>query len=161
MSEINNENKGNLKKDPNRPFGGSTPQRPKFNPYWIYGIIGILFLIVNYYFTGSKGPVETNWNKVKSTMLANHDIERIVVINNEKALITLKSDRIDKYKTELEGTFSRPAAAGPHFYFVIGSVETFEQKLTEAQKGFAAGDYLEAEYRNERNWLNDILWSYR
>jgi AFG3 family protein len=159
MSEISNNNKGNLKKDPNNQFGGNTPPRPKFNPYWIYGIIGILFLVVNYYFTGSKGPVETNWNKVKTTMLANHDIDKIVVINNEKALITLKSDRLTKYKSELEGTFSRPAATGPHFYFVIGSVETFEQKLAEAQKDFALGDHLEAEYKNERNWINDILWS--
>ena len=64
-------------------------------------------------------------------MLVAHDIDRIVVINNEKALVYLKSDRLEKYKKEMEGTFTKPAEAGPHFYFVIGSVETFERKLAE------------------------------
>jgi AFG3 family protein len=157
----NNSGKNNPNRDPNNPFGipGGNNQKPKFNPYWFYGIIAILFLVVNYYFTGSKGPVQTNWNKVRTTMLVDHDIERIVVVNNEKALVYLKSDRLEKYKKEMQGTFSKPAQAGPHFYFVIGSVETFEQKLKEAQSGFAAGDLVEAEYKNERNWMSDILWS--
>jgi AFG3 family protein len=157
----NNTNKNNPNRDPNNPFGnpGGGNLKPRFNPYWFYGIIAVLFLVVNYYFSGSKGPAQTNWNKVRTTMLVNHDIERIVVVNNEKALIYLKSDRLEKYKKDMSGTFSKPAAAGPHFYFVIGSVETFDQKLTEAQSSFAEGDRVEAEYKNERNWLNDILWS--
>lgn len=159
MSDNNNMN--NSRKDPNNPFGmpGNNKEKPKFNPFWFYGIIAVLFLAVNYYFTGSRGPVQTNWNKVRTTMLINHDIDKIVVINNEKALITLKSDRLSKYKKELEGTFSKPSEAGPHFYFVIGSIETFEQKLTEAQADFAENEKIEAEYKNERNWVGEILWS--
>jgi AFG3 family protein len=158
----NNPNKNNPNKDPNNPFGipGGTNPKPKFNPYWFYGIIALLFLVVNYYFTGSKGPVQTNWNKVRTDMLANRDIDRIVVVNNEKALVYLKADKLEKYKKEMEGTFSKPAAAGPHFYFVIGSVDTFERKLAEAQSGFPKGEsVVEAEYKNERNWMSDILWS--
>jgi AFG3 family protein len=160
-SNNNNPGKSNPNKDPNNPFGlpGGSNQKPRFNPYWFYGIIAILFLVVNYYFSGSKGPVQTNWNKVRTTMLANHDIERIVVMNNEKAMVYLKSDRLEKYRKEMQGTFSKPAETGPHFYFVIGSVDTFEQKLAEAQSGFTDGDRIEAEYKNERNWVSDILWS--
>jgi cell division protease FtsH len=157
----NNNNRNQQKNDPKNPFGvpGGNGPKPKFNPYWIYGILAILFLVVNYYFTGSKGPVQTNWNKVRTTMIANKDIERMVVINNEKALIYLKSDKIEKYRKELDGTFTKPAATGPQFYFVIGSVETFENKLAEAQEGFTDAEMIEAEYKNERNWVNDILWS--
>jgi AFG3 family protein len=161
-NDNNNPNKNNPNKDPNNPFGipGGNSPKPKFNPYWFYGIIALLFLVVNYYFTGSKGPVQTNWNKVRTDMLANRDIERIVVMNNEKALVYLKSDRLEKYKKEMEGTFSKPAATGPHFYFVIGSVETFERKLAEAQSSYPKGEVVvEAEYKNERNWMSDILWS--
>ena len=74
---------------PNNPFGNFNPNKksdgkpPKFNAYWIYGIIAIIFIIVQYYVSNSRGPVETNWRKVKSTMLASNDIERIVVINNK------------------------------------------------------------------------------
>jgi cell division protease FtsH len=162
MAEENNNN-NNPNKDPNNPFGapGGNSPKPKFNPYWFYGIIAVLFLVINYYFTGSKGPVQTNWNKVRTTMLTGQDIERIVVINNEKALVYLKSDRMEKYKKEMEGTFTKPAETGPHFYFVIGSVETFERKLAEAQEALALppAERIEAEYKNERNWMSDILWS--
>jgi AFG3 family protein len=160
-NDNNNPNKNNPNKDPNNPFGlpGGTNPKPKFNPYWFYGIIALLFLVVNYYFTGSKGPVQTNWNKVRTTMLVNRDVDRIVVMNNEKAMVYLKSDRLEKYKKDMEGTFSKPAAAGPHFYFVIGSVDTFERKLAEAQSGYPEGERVEAEYKNERNWMSDILWS--
>ncbi len=155
---LNDNNKGKQKREPGTPQGGGGP-RPKFSPYWFYGIIALLFLLVNYYFSGSKGPVETNWNKVRTTMLADRDIEKIVVINNEKALITLKAERLEKYRKEMEGTFAKPAETGPHFYFVIGSVETFEQKLAEAQEGVVDAERVEAEYRNERNWMSDLLWS--
>ncbi|HNZ69655.1 MAG TPA: ATP-dependent zinc metalloprotease FtsH [Prolixibacteraceae bacterium] len=161
MAANNNKNKQeerqNLGKVPGG-AGGNVP-RPKFNPYWFYGIIAVLFLVVNYFFTGNKGPVETNWNKVRTTMLADRDVERIVVVNNEKALLYLKKNSEAKYKEDLEGTFVKPAEGGPHFFWTIGSVETFEQKLMEAQEGFPPSDRIEAEYRNERNWLNEILWS--
>jgi AFG3 family protein len=157
----NNTNKSNPNKDPNNPFGvpGGNGPKPKLNPYWFYGIIAVLFILANYYFSGSKNPVQTNWNKVRTTMLADHDIERIVVINNEKALVYLKSDKLEKYKKDMEGTFSKPAETGPHFYFVIGSVETFERKLAEAQSGFKDTDRIEADYKNERNWASDLLWA--
>ena len=48
---------------------------PKFNPYWIYGIVIISFLVIQW-FTLGGGPVETNWNEVKTVMLANNDIKK-------------------------------------------------------------------------------------
>ena len=161
MAANNNKNKQEERQNPGKVPGGAggNVPRPKFNPYWFYGIIAVLFLVVNYFFTGNKGPVETNWNKVRTTMLADRDVERIVVVNNEKALLYLKKNSEAKYKEDLEGTFVKPAEGGPHFFWTIGSVETFEQKLMEAQEGFPPSDRIEAEYRNERNWLNEILWS--
>ena len=46
---------------------------PKFNPYWIYGIAIIVFLAVQYFSFGS-GPVQTNWQTVKNTMLKDQDV---------------------------------------------------------------------------------------
>ena len=138
MAANNNKNKQEERQNPGKVPGGAggNVPRPKFNPYWFYGIIAVLFLVVNYFFTGNKGPVETNWNKVRTTMLADRDVERIVVVNNEKALLYLKKNSEAKYKEDLEGTFVKPAEGGPHFFWTIGSVETFEQKLMEAQEVF-------------------------
>ena len=129
----NKENKEN--KNLNNPFNQFNPNRkndgkgPKFNAYWIYGLIAIVFIMVQFYFSTSRGPVKTTWNEVRSTMLANGDIERIVVVNDKMATIYIKKDRLDKYKTEFESNFSKPAETGPQFTFNIGSVETFENNL--------------------------------
>ncbi len=159
MTEKNKNIKDKKTVDPGNPFGATGGKPPKFNPYWIYGVIAILFIVVNFYLTGSKGPVETTWNKVRTTMLASSDIDRMVVINKEKAHIYLKPDRVNKYEKEMDGTFTKPAEVGPHFYFVIGSIETFERNLAEAQENMEESQRIEPEYRNERNWMGELLWT--
>jgi AFG3 family protein len=130
---------------------------PKFNAYWIYGIIAIVFIVVQFYVSNSRGPVDTNWSKVKTTMLASNDIERIIVVNDKKAHIYIKKDRLKNYEQEFEGNFSKPSDTGPHFTFNIGSVETFERNLTSAQEG--SPDEILPEYKEERNWGAEILYT--
>ncbi len=142
------------------PFGGSggnKPKKPRYNPYWIYGIIAVVFLIVQFYLSSSRGPVETNWSEVKSTMLANNDIERIVVVNNKEANIYLKKNRIENYQNRISDKFTKPSEEGPHFVFNIGSVETFERNLREAQEG--SQEKIDPVYEEERNWAGEILWT--
>ncbi len=160
MTEDKNKEKKNI---PNNPFGNFNPNKksdgkpPKFNAYWIYGIVAIVFIVIQFYVSESRAPVQTNWNKVKTTMLANNDIERIVVVNNKQANIYLKKDRIKNYEQEFSGNFAKPAETGPQFTFNIGSVESFERNLSEAQKNKENEVFLE--YKDERNWAGDILWS--
>ncbi len=147
---------------PKSPFGSGSNNKndkkgPKFNAYWIYGIIAVVFIIVQFYISNTRGPVETTWSDVKSTMLADNDISRIVVVNDKKANIYIKKDRLDKYKSQFEKSFAEPSEEGPHFTFNIGSVETFERNLREAQEG-SESEVL-PEYKEERNWAGEILWT--
>ena len=161
MSDNNsNNNPNNRPNDPNNPFGPNSPKKtdkPKFNAYWIYGIIAIAFIAIQYYLTSSKAPVNTNWNKVKTTMLANNDVERIVVINDKKANVYIKKESLPKYEKQFSKSFSKPMESGPHFVFTIGSLETFERNLSEAQEG--SDKEILPEYKEERNWGAEILWS--
>ncbi|MFW6259671.1 MAG: ATP-dependent zinc metalloprotease FtsH [Tangfeifania sp.] len=159
------ENKKNKQTPPGYPFnqgnkkstGPKDPKGPKFNAYWIYGIIAVIFIVVQVYLTNSRGPVETNWSQVKSTMLANNDIEKIVVVNEKQANIYLKKNALERYQDQFEGNFTQPAEEGPHFTFTIGSVETFERNLREAQEG--SDQEILLEYDEERNWAGEILWT--
>jgi len=157
----NKENKDN--KNQNNPFNQFNPNRkndgkgPKFNAYWIYGVIAIVFIVVQFYLSTSRGPVKTTWNEVRSTMLINQDIDRIVIVNDKMATVYIKKDRLEKYKTQFDANFAKPAETGPHFTFNIGSVETFENNLKEAQPT-GAGE-ISLEYKEERNWAGEILWT--
>jgi AFG3 family protein len=162
MTEDNKRNKqtppGNpLMRGSKKNNESKSPKGPKFNAYWIYGIIAVIFIITQLYFTSSRGPVETNWSEVKSVMLENQDIERIVVVNEKEANIYLKKNSLHKYEDRFSDQFTQPAEEGPHFTFNIGSVETFERNLREAQEG--SEQEILPEYKEERNWAGEILWT--
>ncbi len=149
----------NNKKNKQRPnLGNFKPggKPPKFNPYWIYGIVIVVFLAIQYFSFGG-GPVKTTWNEVKTNMLTKHDIERIVVVNREEAQIYLKESSYDDYSDKLNTGFGAPSKFGPHFVFTIGSVETFESNLQKAQASFNDSDKVPVEYQTVHNYFSEIL----
>lgn len=129
---------------------------PKFNPYWIYGIIIISFLAIQWYTLGA-GPVETNWKDVKTTMIANNDIDKIIVVNEKEAQIYLKKESYPKYKDKLNKGYNAPAETGPHFYFTIGSVDSFEKNLKEVQENANEANKISVEYKTVHNYLGELL----
>jgi AFG3 family protein len=78
----------------------SMNKAPKINPYWIYGVVIVVFLAIQW-FTMGAGPVETNWKDVNTTMLPNNDVKKIVVVNEKEAQIYLKESSYDKYEMAL------------------------------------------------------------
>ncbi|MBL7966854.1 MAG: ATP-dependent zinc metalloprotease FtsH [Prolixibacteraceae bacterium] len=149
------ENKNNKEK-PN--FGNMKPinRTPKINPYWIYGVIIVIFLAIQW-FTMGAGPVETNWKEVKTVMLANNDIQKIIVVNEKEAQIYLKETSYDKYSAKLNNGFSTPTKTGPHYFFTIGSVDSFEKNLQEAQANATEDNKISVEYKTVHNYLGELL----
>jgi len=148
--------KKNNKVKPNLGNTKSMNNVPKINPYWIYGVIIIAFLAIQW-FTLGAGPVETNWMEVKNTMLQSNDIKKIIVVNREEAQIYLKETSYDKYAEKLKNGFTAPAKIGPHFFFTIGSVETFEASLQEAQETLSPDNKISVEYKTVHNYLGELL----
>jgi AFG3 family protein len=152
MSENENNETGK------KPVKSRQPQVPKFNFYWIYAIIAVLFLIT--YFYPQDSAVKTTWQKVKSEMLQAHDVERIVVVNDKVAEVYIKKEALqnDKYK-DVRGRSFIGEDAGPHYYFEIGDVGKFDEKIEEAQKGFKESDKIELEFSTNRNpWAEILSW---
>ena len=146
----------NNKKEKKTNNMGMVNKPPKFNPYWIYIVLFITFLVIQWYSMGS-GPVETNWKDVKTVMLPANDIKKIIVVNEKEAQIYLKDSSYDKYASKLNNSFSSPAKTGPHFYFTIGSVDSFEKNLQEAQANVAEENKISVEYKTVHNYMSEIL----
>ena len=113
-------------------------------------LIGIMFID----FGGSSN--EINWNKFENEMLANHYVEKVVVVNRERADIYLKPESLDKVSNASRGSglFSGPT---PAFYFNIGDVESFETKLAEAHKDIPKEERVPVEYKTEHDYLGSII----
>ena len=148
-------------KNPNKvkPNLGMRPlisKTPKINPYWIYGVIIVLFLAIQWFALGS-GPVATNWTEVQTKMLPNSDIQKIIVVNEKEAQIYLKESSYDKYAAKLKNSFSAPPKEGPHFFFEIGPPEAFATKLKESQANITEENRISVEYKTVHNYLGELL----
>ena len=128
------------------PSDGSKKPTPKFsfNFYWIYGIIIVAFILINFVNWGG-GAKEISYQNFDRDMLQPHDVEKVVVINEKQAEVYIKKDKLkdDRYKDVRTKSIANVDNPGPHYYFNIGSVETFEKKLEEAQKDFPKEDRVQ------------------
>ena len=148
------------KKKDNDPFfgdGESKPKAPKFNVYWVYILIiaGIIFL---QFFYSGKNAVVTSWQEVKNQMLVNKEVQKLVVIRNQgKVEVYVKEDKLEKYKDRLGTGMNSVPKSGPHFTFTIGSIETFDNQLKEAQAEAKEEEKIYPEYVERPNYFAEIL----
>lgn len=143
---------------------GNGPADPKskkpkfqFNFYWIYIVVAVVFLGFQF-LSLTDGPKEITWKKFSNEMLANHDVDHIVVVNKETAEIFLKADKLKdpRYK-EVANKSIGGGTSGPHYFFNIGSVETFNTNLEKVQEGIAQQDRVTVSYEVRKNWGGDFI----
>jgi len=74
----------------------NSTQNPKFNIYWIYGII-ITFLLGMSFFGGDSNynAVKTNISEFERYLNAN-DVSEVIVINQNLANVSLKKESLTK-----------------------------------------------------------------
>nr|WP_304608428.1 ATP-dependent zinc metalloprotease FtsH [Pontibacter anaerobius] len=125
------------------------------NYLMILGMI-ILFLVYN---ANNAAQQETSWLDVERQMLSQQAIERIEVVNGQEANIYIKETFADEipFKEVMKPGDSKSVLPGPHYTLTIGSVETFERKLEEAQQGVPVEKQVEVIYKNRDNWLGNLM----
>lgn len=134
--------------------------KPRFNTNWIFAVLAvslILFSLLN----NGRAVQPTTTSEIKS-MIANHDIEKIVVVNKDHAEIYLKKEALEsgRYpKVPKPGSgfgFSLPK---PNFTYTIGDISNFEPFILEAQKtaGYNEKELIYPDYQTQKNWFGDIL----
>ena len=153
-SKKTNKNKAKTDKD------GKPSGKPKFNAYWIYGAVAVSILGFQLIFSGS-GNEEITWQRLEREMIQNRDVEKIVVVNKEKAEIYIKPDKLgsDKYSDVDSHGFGGIPNNGPHFSYTIPSVEVFSANIEEAQEkyGYNDSEIISVRYETRKNILGDLL----
>ena len=129
----------------------------KFKIYWIYIIIFIIFIGLN--LMGTEVTKPTSWQEFNQKMLQQQMVEKVVVVNKEKAFIYIKKDFLSEkqFKDVSKKAYGNTPNLGPHFYFEIGSVETFANDLKEAQSSFKSGEKISPLYETRNDVFGDIL----
>ena len=109
----------------------------KFNPYWIYGGILVLFLIAQFYSNFQMGPKETSYQQFENEFLKNDDVSKIVIVNKNIAQVYIKEEKLennDTYKDVRQSPLGEGLNPGPHYQFQIGDLQNFENRLENEKK---------------------------
>jgi ATP-dependent metalloprotease FtsH len=134
--------------------------KPKFNSNWIFAIIAVSILIFQVVYSG-KSIQKATPGQLKE-MIVKRDIEKIIVVNKDKAEIYLKKVAIEsgRYKDLPKGGNGLGLSAPKANYTInIGDLGDFIKKLDEAKKdaGYEKGDELDLEYVTRNDYLGQIL----
>ena len=131
----------------------------KFSPYWIYGVV-ITILLVMSMFGG-----DSSWQSISKTNISDFerflndgDVEEIIVVNQKLAKVTLSSYGLEKSthkKVKSKNILGQENTRGPHYEFEVGNLELFQRKLEEAE-----GNGIQFRYEFmtvENRWMDVIL----
>ncbi len=143
--------------------GGKTQgKKPGFNFYWIYAILAIMFIGLQFFNWGDSA-VEISQMRFENEMLAwseqdGSDIEKVKIVNQESVEVFIKEDRLSKSKYEdVEPRRGIGEATGPHYVFRIASAENFENLIREVQKDWPVSDRFPVYPETRKSWGTDIL----
>ncbi len=137
----------------------SNSKKPKFNSWWIYGLIAVL--IIGFQFIGSSSFNNTSETNISALheFLRNGDVNRIVVINNTRqAKVFLTSEALEKeVHKDVAGKPAFLGSGNPQYTVKFGDPQNFEDDIKE----IVVDNNLDTtvEFDSESNLLFDILVS--
>ncbi|MBN8852042.1 MAG: peptidase M41 [Sphingobacteriales bacterium 50-39] len=129
---------------------------------WLYlpvaVILGLLYFMKNYH---SSAPKVITWNEFERNILDRHAADSIEVINGEEAQVYIKKEFADTpyFKPVMRPWGGQQLNYGPQYSFDVGSVETLDRRLDEAQQGMRPEQKIKVSYSKKSNYfINLISW---
>jgi len=133
---------------------------PKFNIYWIYGIIILSIIGLGVFNNGSSSSnKEITFLDFKNNYLEQDKVEEVVIVNKEIAEIYLKGSK-DSVATQPTIGFSKPEAK-PDFILNIGTYDVFDRNFQDVMKNNLENGKSEVPVKLESrsNFFRDFLGS--
>ena len=153
----NNENRG-LGNNPNHP--NQPNQKPngkrRFNLMWVYAILAIVLIGVNFFGRGSRTPQEDIDQGKFIELLEKQQIQRIDLVNNKEAEVYLNQKGLSEYFPDVtpdaEGTTTTPS-----YTFRIGDLGRFEEMVENVQKEKEIKEPVYINNVERKSWVSDFL----
>ncbi len=109
-------------------------KKPKFNPYWVYGVIIAAFLSIQLFSGGFGGSSPKKINPSEFfTYLKKGDVKEVSIINGKEARIFLTKEamELEVHKKSKPTNLLPTTSPLPNYTFEFGELELFQAKLGE------------------------------
>ena len=137
-----------------------SPSPTRKSPFFWLAIFMIagLFFLPSLFNTTPTGK-EISWQYFKTNMLDRGAVEKLIVVNNERVTVFIKKEKINDplFNKDLKKNFDKSFKEGPHYWFSIGSIESFEDKMEAAQKSLPESQRVEIAYERYSNTFPSII----
>jgi len=136
------------------------PNKPRINPYWLYGMVIVLLLSISFFGEGNiQSSGKTNTSEFER-YLNNGDIDKVVVQNEKIARIFLKREALEKSEHQAlkeKNILGQSNIQGPHYAFEFGDLKLFQEKLERAKANKVEFSY---EFVTIENKFFDVILSF-
>ena len=136
----------------------TTSKKPKFNAWWIYGIVIALLIGVQFMSSGLSSTRKTTTSELQ-TYLRDGDIEKIIIISNiRQAKVFLTKEALSKeiHKDVAEKSFNISGAT-PEYILDFGDLQNFENEIKNIKSEYQLDTTVD--YETESNVFGDLLLS--
>jgi AFG3 family protein len=160
MEENKNRQGGNSGVPPGFDNNKSNRKGPKFNMYWIYGLIVVALIGLNF-FSGNIQSAEKqkSFLEFKEQYLDKELVRKVIIVNKEVAEVYLKKPEKAANSQKPTPMFGARNPDEPDFRFNIGSYEVFDRNFQEVMKTFAQEGKAQVpvEVENRGSFFKDFL----
>ena len=136
------------------------PKKPKFNTYWVYGLVIVGLLAVSLIGDSSSQTLKKTNISEFERFLNDGDVMEVVVYNKNLAKVSLTEKALEKSihtGTKTKNLFGQENIKGPHYQFEVGNLELFQRKLEKAESN---GSTFRYDFTTIENRWMDIFLSF-
>ena len=127
------------------------------NMMWFWSLVFFAIIGVSLFSQRESEPAQSNWAEVEQ-LVRNGDVERIQVVNRERAEVYLKEGVAERLKSDPTAgeELKKIPSRGMQLVYTIGSIDTFRSDLDKAVA--ESGNKVIVDYNHhEQNWMDMLL----
>lgn len=136
----------------NGPNNDSNNDMPEINPIWVVvgGVVLMGLALAN---SGKDEGHQITFQDFKTSLLDSGSVIQLVVVNNK--IVRVYTDSSHNNANTPNATAGQRKSS---YFFSIGSVDSFERKLEDAQRelGVDPRDYVPVIYTTESSWVGEF-----
>jgi cell division protease FtsH len=135
------------------------PKKPKFSPYWIYGIIIVIFLTMQLFSGSSFQETSTTTPSQFMTYLKDGDVEKVEIVNRREAKVylTAEAEQKESHIKSKPSSLLPSASRLPNYTFEFGDLQNFEDEISNVITEEHLDPKPKVEYKTEQNLWGDFL----
>ncbi len=136
----------------------SNSKKPKFNSWWIYGLIAVVLLGFQFLGSGSLSNQEKTTTSELQEFLRNGDVEKIVIFTDvrlAKVYLTEEALKKDVHKTVAQKPMFPSTTPQAQYTVDYGDLQNFENEIKKSKADNNLDTILD--YGSGDNWLINVL----